>query len=47
MMFGRNGGEKALVEAMKEKFKPMKKPQGYAISSVYDPVVKVATHILV
>lgn len=47
MMFGRKGGKLALGEAMKEKFKLVKKPQSYSISSIYDPVVKVATHILV
>ena len=32
---------------MKEKFKLVKKLRGYAISNIYDPAVKVATHILV
>lgn len=45
MMFGINGGELTLTEVMKEKFKPMKKLWGYAISSIYDPTVKVATFI--
>lgn len=31
---------------MKEKFNLMKKLHGYAISSIYDPAVKVATQIL-
>lgn len=31
---------------MKEKFKLVKKPRGYAISSICDLVVKVATQIL-
>jgi len=35
------------VEAMKEKYKLVKKLRGYAISSISDPVVKVATQILV
>jgi len=47
MMFGRKGGELALGEAMKEKFKLVKKPQSYSILSICDPVVKVATDILV
>lgn len=47
MIFGGKGGEQALVEAMKEKFKLVKKSHGYAISSICDPVVKVATYILV
>ena len=46
MIFGGKGGEQALAEAMKEKFKLVKKPRGYAISSISDPVVKVATQIL-
>ena len=46
MMFGGKGGEHALVEAMKKKFKLMKKLQGYAISSIYDCMVKVAMYIL-
>lgn len=33
----------AIVEAMKEKFKLEKKKRGYAISSINNPVVKVAT----
>jgi len=47
MMFGEKGGEQALTEAMKEKFKLVKKPWGYAISSISDPTVKVAMQILV
>ena len=35
------------MKAMKEKFKLAKKPQGYAISIICDPAVKVATYILV
>ena len=46
MIFGRKGGEQALAEAMKEKFKLVKKLQGYAISSISDSAVKVATQIL-
>jgi len=46
MMFGRKGGKLALAETMKEKFKLVKKLRGYAISSIYDPVVKVAMQIL-
>jgi len=47
MMFGRKGGKQAILEAMEEKFKLVKKPQGYAISSIYNPIVKVTTQILV
>ena len=43
MIFGGKGGEQALAKSMKEKFKLVKKPHGYAISSIYDPTVKVAT----
>jgi len=43
MMFGEKGGQHTLVEDMKEKFKLMKKSRGYAISSICDLVVKVAT----
>jgi len=46
MIFGGKGGEQALVESMKEKFKLVKKPRGYAISSICDPAVKVAMQIL-
>lgn len=45
-MFGRKGGEQALVDAMKEKFRLVKKPHGYAISRISDPTVKVANQIL-
>jgi len=44
--FGRKGGEYALAESMKERFKMVKKPRRYAISSISDPTVKVATYIL-
>jgi len=47
MMFGGKGGEEDLTEAMKEKFKLVKKLRGYAISSICDLVLKVATQILV
>lgn len=47
MMFGGKGGELALMEAMKKKFKIIKNPRGYAISNICDPTVKVATQILV
>ena len=43
MMFGRKGGEKVLREAMKEKFKLVKKPNVYAISNIYDPIVNIST----
>ena len=46
MMFGRKCGELALTEAMKEKLKLVNKFWGYAISSIYDPAVKVAKQIL-
>jgi len=46
MMFGGKGGEQALVEVMKEKFNLMKKLRGYAISSICNLAVKVATQIL-
>lgn len=47
MIFGEKGGEQALMESMKEKFKLVKKLPRSAISSIYDPAVKVATQILV
>lgn len=31
---------------MKEKFKLVKKPRGYATFRIFDPIVKVATQIL-
>jgi len=40
------GGEFALVEAMKKKFKLEKKKRGYAIFGINNPAVKVATKIL-
>jgi len=43
MMFRIKGGEQALAKAMKEKFKLMKKLHGYAISSISDPAINVAT----
>lgn len=43
MIFSGKCGEKALMESMKEKFKLLKKPRGYAISSIYYPAMKVAT----
>ena len=46
MIFGGKGGEQALIESMKEKFKLVKKPCEYAISNMCDLVVKVATQIL-
>jgi len=46
MIFGRKGCEQALMEAMKEKCKLVKKLPGYAISSICDPTVKVAMKIL-
>lgn len=46
MIFGGKGGEQVLAEAMKEKFKLVKKPRGYAIFNICDPAVKVAMQIL-
>ena len=46
MIFGGKDGEQALAKAMKEKFKLVKKPHGYAIYNIYDPVLKVVTQIL-
>jgi len=46
MIFGGKGGELVLVESMKEKFKLVKKPRGYASSSICDPTMKVAMQIL-
>ena len=40
------GGELALMEAMKKKFKLEKKKWGYAISNINNPIVKVETQIL-
>ena len=37
----------AIAKAMKKKFKLEKKKRGYAISSINNPVVKVAMQILV
>ena len=39
-------GEHDLVERMKDKFKLVKNLRGYSISSITDPTVKVAIHIL-
>lgn len=47
MIFDGKGGEQVLAESMKEKFKLVKKPHGYAISSICNPFVKVVTQILV
>lgn len=46
MIFGRKGGEHALAESMKEKFKLVKKPCGYSISIICDPLVKVSMQML-
>lgn len=46
MIFRGKGDEQALAESMKEKFKLVNKPHGYAISGIYDPTVKVEVHIL-
>ena len=47
VMFGGKVGELALAEAMKKKFGLVKMSCGYAITSISDPTVKVATYILV
>jgi len=47
MIFGGKGGKQAIAKSMKEKFKLVKRPRGYVISSICDPAVKVATQILV
>jgi len=46
MAFGGKIGESDLTEEIKDKFKLAKKPHGYAITSITDPIVKVATQIL-
>lgn len=43
MIFGGKGGEQALAESMKDKFKLVKKSCEYAISNICNPAVKVAT----
>lgn len=45
--FGGKRGERDLTEKMKDKFKLVTKVCGYSISSITDPMVKVATQILV
>lgn len=47
MAFGEKAGEHALAETMKEKFKLVKNPRGYAITNICEPVIKVATQKLV
>lgn len=44
--FGKKTSEHDLVEKMKDKFKLVKKPCGYSITSITYPVVKVAMQIL-
>ncbi len=39
-------GKRDLAEKMKDKFKLVKKPCGYSITLIIDPMVKVATQIL-
>jgi len=46
MEFCGKASEHALSEVMKEKFKLVKNPCGYAISSIYDPAIKVVMPIL-
>ena len=43
MAFGGKAGEHVLAEAMKEKFKLVKKSCGYVISSICNPAIKVVT----
>lgn len=45
MAFGRKTSECDLTEWMKDKFNISKKPRGYSISNITDPMVKVATKI--
>lgn len=47
MEFGKKASEHVVVEAMKEKFKIVKKPHGYTITIICDLAVKVVTQILV
>lgn len=44
--FGGKTSKRDLTEKMKNKFKLVKKPRGYSITSITDPVVKVSTQIL-
>jgi len=44
--FGRRMIERNLIEKMKEKFKLVKKPHGYSITSITNPAVQVATQII-
>ena len=46
MMFCGKAGELALKKAMKKKFILGKKSHSYAITSIFDLAVKVATQIL-
>lgn len=46
IIFGEKGGEQALAESMKEKFKLVKKLHNYSISCICYHAVKVATKIL-
>lgn len=41
--FGGKVGERDFVERMKDKFKLVKKPREYSISTIADPVVRIAT----
>jgi len=43
MIIGGKGGEQALAGTLKEKFKLVKKPCGYAISKLYNATVKLTT----
>jgi len=44
--FSKKMSERDLAEKMKEKFKLVKKPCGYSITSITDLVVKISTYIL-
>lgn len=46
MEFGGKIGERDLAEQMKHKFKFVKKPHNYSISSITDVAVKAKTHVL-
>ena len=41
--FGGKTSERDLAKKMKEKFKLVKKPHEYSITSITDPVVKIST----
>lgn len=47
MMFIGKVGKQTLVETMKKKYGLVNKSCSYAITRIFDPVVKVATQILI